>query len=121
MPDKKVRAIDPLGVFAIANVIQAIDLNEFGPVPIGCPGNCGCNPMCGCESEPGCCENKCECEQKPGKLDILDMLSNPVFRNLVKGLDLNRIESISDFLTIVDEIRTKLPTPRLAAGPAGTK
>ena len=103
MPETTLKVMDPLGVIAIANVLEVLGK----PEPIGCPGNCGCNPMCGCENEPGCCENKCPCEKKQAT-DVLSTLTNPVFREVVQGLDMRTIKTTGDFLTIVDEIRTKL-------------
>ena len=106
MPETTVKAMDPLGVVAIANVIQYLEK----PEPIGCPNNCGCNPMCGCEDKPGCCEDKCGCEKKPQAEDIFSTLSNPVFREVVQGLDMSRVKNINDFLGIVGDIRAKVPS-----------
>jgi hypothetical protein len=39
---------------------------------------------------------------------MVDMVSDPIFRQAVQGLDVNRIRTIEDFLSIVDEIRTKI-------------
>ena len=104
MADTTVKAMDPLGVVAIANALEILEK----PEPIGCPGNCGCNPMCGCEDKPGCCENKCGCEKKPEKIDILDTVSNPGFREVIQGLDTRNIKTTSDFLAVVGEIRAKM-------------
>ncbi|MDF0645966.1 MAG: hypothetical protein P0111_18210 [Nitrospira sp.] len=114
MPEETARAMDPLGIVAIAHVIPYVnipgDLANCAPEPIGCPGNCGCNPMCGCESKPGCCEDKCECERKPRVEDILTTISNPAFREVVQGLDIRRVKSVNDFVGLASEIRKKIKT-----------
>ncbi len=111
MPEKTVRGMDPLGVIAIADVIRYLGHSQDDPPkPIGCPGNCGCNPQCGCEEKgaPCKCENKCACELKPGLEDILSTISNPIFREVVRELDVSRVKSINDFLAVAGEIRKKI-------------
>ena len=117
MPEVTVQAMDPLGVVALAHVLQ---IEERWEDP-KCPSNCGCNPMCGCEAHPGCCENKCPCEKKDPMSDILATVSNPVFREVVQGLDLSRVKSINDFLSIVGDIRAKMPSTRQPGGSTSTK
>ncbi|MDR4496916.1 MAG: hypothetical protein MRK02_03180 [Candidatus Scalindua sp.] len=109
MSDIPVRTLDLNGVVALATVLQGVWKDPQ------CPGNCGCNPVCGCNDNDGCCENRCECEKKEGLIDIYDVLSNPVFRDVVQGLDLNRIKSVHDFQAIVGEIRTKMRSSRLTS------
>ena len=94
MPDKT-RAIDPLGIIALANVLRF-----HGNPDCSCELKCVCDQKCSCEL-------KCVCDEKDGT-NILDLVSNPIFREVVKGLDINKLKSIEDFLSIVDEIRTKM-------------
>src|SRR5215475_5556515 len=91
MPDKPVR-LDPLGIIALASVIR---MQEPAAV-------------CSCENKP-----LCGCENKPLITDMLDVVSNPVFREVVKGLDINKLKSIEEFLAIADDIRTKIDAARL--------
>jgi hypothetical protein len=108
MPDKLVRAMDPLGIVALAKVI--VQQEQF---------ECSCElkpgPGCSCENKPvPCtCQNECSCELKPVKEDIMEVLSNPIFREVVKGLDMNRLKSIEDFLTIADDIRAQMDSSGL--------
>ena len=111
MPDKPVR-LDPLGIIALASVIRMQE-----------PEECSCEnkPLCGCENktcfcelkDPCTCEGVCSCELKPPKTDLLDVVSNPVFREVVKGLDINKLKSIEEFLANADDIRTKIDAARL--------
>ena len=102
MHDIPVSTITLQGVIALATVIQK------GWKDPACPGNCDCNPVCGCESHDGCCQNKCPCHHDGHPGDITDLVTNPIFRDVVQGLDINRIRSINDFQAIVGEIRTKM-------------
>ena len=122
MPDKRVRALDPLGVIALANVIVQVTHPDCS-----CEGKCPDNP-CSCElkcvAECSCelkCVTVCSCELKPVQTDVLDMLTNPVFREVVKGLDVNKLKSIEDFLSIADGIRTKMDLARRPTRSANTK
>lgn len=108
MPDKPIRAIDPLGVIALANVLRFHNNQE-----------CSCELKCVCDQKCSC-ELKCVCDEKDGT-NILDLLSNPVFREVVKGLDMNKLKSIEDFLSIVDEIRTRMDASRPQVRPSDTK
>ena len=101
MNDKPGRAIDPVGIIAIANVLRFHGNSE-----------CSCELKCVCDQKCSC-ELKCVCDQKDGT-NILDLVSNPAFREVVKGLDANRMKSIEDFLAIVDEIRIKMDASRPA-------
>jgi hypothetical protein len=107
VPDKPVRAMDPLGIIALANVLVRHQLPECScenkPVP------CSCQNECSCEMK---CLTVCSCELKPVQIDLLDMVTNPIFREAVKGLDISRLKSIEDFLRIVEEIRTKIDSSR---------
>ena len=102
MPDKRIRSVDSLHVFAIAKVLDGVMKDP------NCPTNCPCNAVCGCNDKPGCCENKCECHPKFDMEDALDQLSNPIFREVVNKLDPSSIDSLNDFQTIVDKIRKKI-------------
>ncbi len=107
MPDKPVRTIDPVGLIALANVLR------FHENP-----DCSCELKCVCDGKCSC-ELKCVCDLKDGT-NILDLLSNPIFREVVQGLDVNRMKSIDDFLAIVDEIRTKMNAARPPSRSADT-
>jgi hypothetical protein len=107
MPDKPVRTIDPIGLIALANVLRFHD-NPDCSCELKCVSECSCELKCVSECS---CELKCVCDLKDGT-NILDLLSNPVFREVVKGLDVNRIKTIEDFMGIVDEIRKKMNTVR---------
>lgn len=119
MPDKPIRAIDPLGIIALANVLLQHN-----------PSNT-CKNQCSCELIPTPpCLNECSCELIPvspsceteqGQRDLLNMMSNPIFREVIKELDLNKLKSIEDFLSIADDIRKKMDSPRLQTRSAGTK
>lgn len=106
MPDKPVRAIDPVGLIALANVLRFHDNPDCS-----CQLKCVCDNQCSCELK---CVSECSCETKPVFCDlkdgtnILDLLSNPVFREVVKALDVNRMKTIHDFVGIVDDIRKKM-------------
>lgn len=118
MPDKPIRAIDPAGLIALANVLRF-----HGNPDCSCEMKCVCDNQCSCEAKcvSECsCEMKCVCDEKDGT-NILDLLSNPIFREVVKGLDINRMKSIEDFLAIVDEIRTKMDSARLSTPATDTK
>jgi hypothetical protein len=106
-PDKPVRAVDPLGLVALANVLRF-----HGNTECSCELKCVCDGKCSCEL-------KCVCDQKDGT-NILDLLSDPIFREVVKGLDINRMKTIEDFLGIVDEIRTKMNAAKLPPRSTGT-
>lgn len=93
MSDKPVRAIDPLGIIALADVLVS-----HGPL------------YCSCEGKPG---PGCSCQLKPVKTDILEVVSNPVFREVVAGLDIKKLKSIEDFLSIAEEIRIKMNSSKL--------
>jgi hypothetical protein len=125
MSDKTFRAIDPLGIVALANILKIQELQE-----------CSCELICVCENHASCscelkctaecsCEMKCltvcSCELKPVQTDLLEMVSNPIFREVVKGLDIKRLKTIDDFLSIVDEIRTKINLSKLAPPSTDTK
>jgi hypothetical protein len=104
MADPAIR-IDPVGMIALANVLRF-----YGNPECSCELKCVCDNQCSCEMKcvSECsCELKCVSEEKDGT-NILDLMSNPVFREVVKGLDVNRLKSIEDFMGIVDEIRTKM-------------
>lgn len=121
MPDKPVRAIDPLGIVALANVLvqhgNTLECTCEGKPGPGCPCQDKPGPGCSCQDKPG----PCGCEGKPVQTEILEVLSNPVFREVVKGLDMNRLRSIEDFLGIVDEIRTKMDASSLPTRPTDKK
>ena len=120
MPDKRIRALDPLGVIALANVLVQHGKNECSceNKPAPCPAD-----GCSCENKPvGCsCEQECSCEKKPVEADVLDMLANPVFREVVKGLDINKLRTIEEFLSIADDIRAKIDSPRISTRNRKTK
>lgn len=97
--DAPVHTIDPIGIIALANVLRF-----HGNMECSCELKCVCDQKCSCEL-------KCVCDEKDGT-NILDLLSNPVFREVVKELDVNRMKSIEDFLSIVDEIRTRMNASR---------
>lgn len=101
MPDKPVRAIDPLGIVALANVLARHGNTLECSCELKCGAECSCELKC-------VCDYQCTCEAKLVQTDILAVLSNPTFREVVKGLDMNRMKSIEDFLAIADEIRTKM-------------
>ncbi|WP_447963599.1 hypothetical protein [Nitrospira sp. Ecomares 2.1] len=115
MPDKPVRAVDPLGIVALAKVLAQYGHNE-----------CGCELKpgggCSCQDKPVCpYDVQCTCESKPEPADILEVMSNPVFREVVKGLDINRLKSIEDFVSIADEIRAKMNAKRTTRAPSKMK
>ena len=118
MPDKLIRALDPLGVIALANVVV-----QHGHNDCSCENKPGPGNTCSCENKPVTCscEIECSCEKKPVGADVLDMLTNPVFREVVKGLDINKLKSIEDFVSIADEIRTKIDLPKLPTRSRKTK
>ncbi len=111
MPDRRVRALDPLGVVALANILVQHGVNTCSCEDKPGPGN-----GCSCENKPvPCsCQQECSCENKPVHADVLDMVSNPVFREVVKGLDINKLKTIEDFLSIADVIRAKIDSPRIS-------
>jgi hypothetical protein len=111
MPDKPVRALDPLGIIALANVLV-----EHGHPHCSC--ELKCVSECSCELK---CVTVCSCELKPVQADLLDIVTNPVFREVVKGLDINKLKSIEDFLSIADEIRAKMDSARLPTRSTKTK
>lgn len=104
MPDKPILPIDPIGLVALANVLRF-----HGNQECSCELKCVCDQKCSCEL-------KCVCDEKDGT-NILDLLSNPVFREVVKGLDVNRVKTIEDFMGIVDEIRRKMNAATPAVAP----
>lgn len=120
MPDKPVRSIDPLGIIALADVLV-----NHGPLYCSCEGKPG--PGCSCQDKPpGCsCEDKpgpgCSCQLKPVKTDILEVVSNPIFREVVAGMDIKKLKSIEDFLSVVEEIRTKMNSSKLPTRSTGKK
>jgi hypothetical protein len=95
MPDKLGRAIDPVGLIALANVLRF-----HGNMECSCELKCVCDQKCSCEL-------KCVCDQKDGT-NILDLLSNPAFREVVQGLDVERLRTIDDFMAIVEELRARM-------------
>ena len=107
MPDEPGRTIDPVGLIALANVLRF-----HGNTECSCELKCVCDQKCSCEL-------KCVCDEKDGT-NILDLLSNPVFREVIKELDVNRMRTIDDFLAIVDDIRRKMNAsqPRTRPGSA---
>lgn len=111
MPDKTVRAVDPAGLIALANVLRF-----HGNTECSCELKCVCDNQCSCElkcvSECSC-EMKCVCDLKDGT-NILDLISNPVFREVVKGLDVSKMKTIDDFIGIVDDIRRKINSAKTA-------
>lgn len=116
MSDKRDRVLDPLGVIAIANLILQQGVMECSceakPVP------CSCEAVCSCQLK---CVTVCSCELKPVEFDLLAMLSNPAFREIVKGLDVNNVKTIEDFLSIVDDIRAKLEASQHSTPPKDVK
>jgi hypothetical protein len=87
--------VDSLGLIALANVLRFTGNEE-----------CSCELKCVCDQKCSC-ELKCVCDLKDGT-NILDLISNPAFREVVQGLDVNRIRSVQEFLGIVNEIRAKM-------------
>lgn len=108
MPDKFRGAIDPVGLIAIANVLRFHGNDE-----------CSCELKCVCDQKCSC-ELKCVCDEKDGT-NILDVLSNPVFRQVVTGLDVSKMKTIDDFMGIVDDIRTKMNATKPRAKRAGAR
>jgi hypothetical protein len=108
MPDKLVRAVDPLGIIALAQVLA-----QQGSTQI-CPSECSC------ENKPVCPNNGCSCENKPVQ-SFLDVVTNPVFREAVMGLDVKKLRSIEDFLAIAGEIRHKMDSPSVPTRSAQPK
>jgi hypothetical protein len=109
MADKPARSIDPLGIIALANILVS-----HGPLG---GEECSCEdipmPPCPCQTDDDCsCEAipmpPCPCQLESVKADMVDLVSNPVFRQAVKGLDVSKVKTIEDFLSIVDEIRSKI-------------
>jgi len=87
--------VDPVGLIAIANVLRFTGNDE-----------CSCELKCVCDQKCSC-ELKCVCDEKDGT-NILDIISNPVFRQVVQGLDVRKAQNIEGFLQIVNEIRAKM-------------
>lgn len=87
--------VDPVGLIAIANVLRFTGNDE-----------CSCELKCVCDQKCSC-ELKCVCDVKDGT-NILDLISNPVFRQVVQNLDPARAQNIEGFLGIVNEIRAKM-------------
>jgi hypothetical protein len=104
--------IDPVGMIALANVLRFYENPDCS-----CELKCVCDNQCSCElkcvSECSC-ELKCVTEETDGT-NVLGLMSNPIFREVVKGLDISQLNSIEDFLGIVREMRTKMNAARLAS------
>jgi hypothetical protein len=105
MPNQPRRTIDPVGLVALANVLRFHGNDE-----------CSCELKCVCDQKCSC-ELKCVCDEKDGT-NILDLLSNPVFREVVQGLDVTRMKTIEDFVGIVEDIRRKM---NVSAAPKRTR
>jgi hypothetical protein len=116
MPDKKVRSIDPLGIVALANILKIQGLKELAEC--SCELKCACENQCSCELK---CVTVCSCEMKPVQPDMLEVLSNPAFREIVKGLDIKKLKTIDDFLSLVEEIRTKMNVSEISPPSADAK
>ena len=119
-------ALDPLGIVALATILKG-----FSGAECSCELKCVCDQKCSCElkcvSDQVCscelkcvcdfqcsCELKCVCDEK-GFTSLSDMVSNPVFREVVRGLDPEKVRTIEDFLEIVDDLRAKIAVPKRAA------
>ena len=100
--------VDPVGLIAIANVLRFTGNEE-----------CSCELKCVCDQKCSC-ELKCVCDVKDGT-NILDLISNPVFREVVQGLDVRRVQNIEGFLEIVNEIRAKMNATKTRGRPARGK
>ena len=108
MPDRPGRTIDPVGLIALANVLRF-----HGNTECSCELKCVCDQKCSCEL-------KCVCDEKDGT-NILELLSNPVFREVVKRLDVERMKTIEDFMVIVGDIRKRMNAPQKGARRASAR
>ena len=123
-------SLDPLGIVALATILKGLSGAECS-----CENKCVCDGKCSCENKCVCdgkcsCENKCVCDEKcscehkcvcdeKGITSLYDMVSDPVFREVVKGLDPEKVRTIEDFLEIVQDLRTKIAGPKpVAPAPA---
>jgi hypothetical protein len=133
-------ALDPLGIVALASILTRVSDDECScehkcvcdnkcscESKCSCEHKCVCDEKCSCENKCVCddkcsCENKCVCDEKcacddkcscdeKGYRGLYDMVSNPVFREVVRGLDPQEVRTIEDFLEIVDNLRTKINAP----------
>lgn len=111
MAKESVSTVDPVGLIALANVLRFYENPDCS-----CELKCVCDNQCSCEDK---CVSECSCELKcvselTDGTNVLELLTNPSFREVVKGLDVNRLKSIDDFIGIVQEIRRKMNAARPA-------